>query len=370
MRYDPNQHPFGMMRLSFSSPEERADYEENKAHYNQQIRSFNSAASQNAKQASCVLCGKPCSSFCNSHSIPQFALRRIAENGKVVSPLQNELPAMGTDFGVRKAGVFHLICHDCDNTVFQQYETPEAYINLPTDQMLAQIAIKDLLQMISKRNEERELFKLLGDKFPAHQGITNEKIRIGDFDLQEFRESLDYARKALSSNSGTHYYLCYYRLLDYVVPYTTQAAITMVSDFEDSIINNLYSKDPSYELKDIYVAVFPLETTSAVMMFIKEGEARYRKFYRQLKKLSEDDQLAAINYIVFSYTENVFLNPGTHQQLKENQNFIDVCAKSTEYLTEIPFLQIDPLSVAVEEFSLSHRHEIPNLLSREYALKI
>ena len=83
MRYDPDQHPFGMMRLSFSSPEERADYEENKAHYNRQIRGINSAASQKAKQETCALCGKPCSSFCNSHSIPQFALRRIAENGKV-----------------------------------------------------------------------------------------------------------------------------------------------------------------------------------------------------------------------------------------------------------------------------------------------
>lgn len=30
-------------------------------------------------------------SFCNSHSIPQFALKRIAEDGKVMLPLQDEI---------------------------------------------------------------------------------------------------------------------------------------------------------------------------------------------------------------------------------------------------------------------------------------
>ena len=37
-----------------------------------------------AKPNKCVLCGKKQTSFCNSHSVPQFSLRNIADNGKLL----------------------------------------------------------------------------------------------------------------------------------------------------------------------------------------------------------------------------------------------------------------------------------------------
>ena len=76
----------------------------------------------------------------------------------------------------------------------------------------------------------------------------------------------------------------------------------------------------------------------------------------------------AINYLVFSYTENVFMNPTTHKELKKNDFFMDMCRKSTDFRSHTPFPLDDPLEAAVKEFSLSKRNEIPNLLSREYAL--
>ena len=103
-------------------------------------------------------------------------------------------------------------------------------------------------------------------------------------------------------------------------------------------------------------------------MFIEDGDKRYRGFYRQLHKLSEEEQLAAINYIIFAYTENVFMHPGTYYQMRENPQFMDVCQKTTDYQIMFPFLNVDPLIPAIEEFSLSRRKEIPNLLSREYAI--
>ena len=36
-----------------------------------------------AKQSNCYYCGNDCDSFCNSHTLPAFCLRNIAQNGKV-----------------------------------------------------------------------------------------------------------------------------------------------------------------------------------------------------------------------------------------------------------------------------------------------
>ena len=91
-----------------------------------------------------------------------------------------------------------------------------------------------------------------------------------------------------------------------------------ISDFEDSIVNNIYFQEQKYRIKAIHFSVFPLKSTSAILLFIEDGVKRYRKFYRSLRKLPKDDQLAAINYLVFSYTENVFMNPTTHKELRKN----------------------------------------------------
>jgi len=142
----------------------------------------------------------------------------------------------------------------------------------------------------------------------------------------------------------------------------------MISDFEDGLINDLYNFNTDYKMKEIHIAVFPLAQKSVVLAFVEDGEKRYRKFCRQLKKLSEEDQLAAINYILFSYSENIFLNPEVQRSLKSDEVFMDICRKSTDFTSSFPVLFEDPLKRAMKEFSLSRRHEIPNLLSKEFAL--
>lgn len=324
-------------------------------------------ARRNTKRDTCYLCGKKCSSFCNSHSIPEFTLRSIDKTGKVIATLQNELPFLGKDTGVNKAGTFHIICNECDNTVFKDYEKPEAYSQVPTDKMLAQIALKDYLRMISLRNLENEMYRLQGQRSPHSKDFTDEKQFIGNYDLQEFQRCFNYAQKALQKADGNHYYLCFYALLDYVVPYATQSPIVLISDFEDNVVNNVYNFSPNYKQEYIHVVVFPLEGKSVVLLFWEEGKKRYRKFGKQLKQLPLDDQLAAINYIVFAYTENAFIEIETAKQIQKNEVFMDLCKMTADYTT--PVLFGDPLETAVKSFSLSKRSTIPNLLSKEFAIK-
>ena len=86
----------------------------------------------------------------------------------------------------------------------------------------------------------------------------------------------------------------------------------------------------------------------------------------QLRELPLEDQLSVINYIVFSYTENVFLNPDTATKLSTNEQFMKVCRKCNDAISPVIFS--DPLPTAIQEFSLSQHSSIPNLLSEKHMI--
>lgn len=323
-------------------------------------------ARANAKGDTCCLCGKPCTSFCNSHSVPQFTLEHITENGNVAETLQGELPTSGKNTGLNKAGTFHIICNECDATVFRDYEKPEAYENPPSDVMLAQIATKNYLQMISKRKVEIELYDLIEQRFDNYTSFPSQGETTEEIDIKEYQVRLQYALKSLDSKGRNRYYLCFHRILDYVVPFAVQSTIPLIVDLEDGLINNTFNRSEKYRLEYLQIAIFPLKAKSVVIMFIEDGTKRYRKFIKQLNKLDAEDQLSAINFLVFAYTENVFLNPSTRKMVRENPAFMEVCRKTT--IAHNPIGIPNPLEKAMQNFSFSQRHNIPNLLSREYAL--
>ena len=120
-----------------------------------------SQATKNTKRDKCYYCERICTSFCNSHSIPAFALERIAQNGKVTSFLENTLFPSKEKRGVNNTGTFQIICNECDSRVFCDYENPDGYNNLPSNAMLSQIAMKNYLHLIWKRTSENEFYRLL-----------------------------------------------------------------------------------------------------------------------------------------------------------------------------------------------------------------
>lgn len=359
---DPNDL-IQLVRIGDSIPE---DLGERRIPLNKYTSRLLSKARENAKRETCYLCGKPCTSFCNSHSIPKFTLQNISENGKVIATLQNDIPILGKDTGVNKAGTFQIICRECDSKVFADYESPDAYAQVPTDKMLAQIALKDYLRMLSRRFVEKELYQLLGQRNPENRNFTDEKQFIGEYDMVDFQRGFNYAKKAVTKSNGPYYYLQFYKVLDYVVPFAAQSSIIIVGDFEDGVVNDIYNFSSDYRQESIHVAVFPLETSSVVMVFAEQGQKRYRKFFRQFRKLSPEDQLTAINYILFAYTENIYLATQIAEQVQKDPCFMDTCRIVTD--VHAPVMFDDPLPTAIRNLSLSKRGTISNLLSKEYSL--
>lgn len=133
------------------------DIIENKKKLNNILKRAKNAA----KPDKCIICDKPQTSFCNSHLIPQMVLKTIAESGKLLHP--NALVGieiLDIEKGINNAGTFHFICRECDSKYFQDYENPDKIKNYPTDIMMAEIALKNMLLMLSKRNEEKEIFNI------------------------------------------------------------------------------------------------------------------------------------------------------------------------------------------------------------------
>lgn len=101
-------------------------------------------ARKEAKPNVCVLCGKPQTSFCNSHSVPRLTLKNIAKNGKVLlaSVMMGIEEIIDIEDGIKGSGTFRFICNECDGKFFQDYENEQNLKLKPTDKMLAEIAVK------------------------------------------------------------------------------------------------------------------------------------------------------------------------------------------------------------------------------------
>ncbi|MBX4266215.1 hypothetical protein [Clostridium estertheticum] len=103
------------------------------------------------------------------------------------------------------------------------------------------------------------------------------------------------------------------------------------------------------------------------MMFIDGKDKRYRKFYKQLGKLSHDDRLSAINYIIFCYSDDVFMYKDIDEAVINDEKLIEVSRKTPDVLSVRPIL--NPLGVANDNFDLSRMGEIQNLLLEKHKVR-
>lgn len=348
--------------------DERSFYDENKVNINMQIGMIEREAQERAKLDHCYYCNEPSTSFCNSHSVPKFCLRRIAVDGQLFyANTLIDLPYLKEEQGVNKAGTFQLICRKCDGRIFQQYEDPNAYDSLPNGQVLAQIAMKNHLQMIAKRLTERQLYRLLVERNPlVGLWFAKEQQKVIDLDLGEYEYAMCRAKVGARGKRTNYYRMVFYRKLNYTVPIAFQGEITMISDFEKKTINETFNKDNRYRTEPLHIAIFPLERTSVVMSFVDSRCKRYKRFEEQLKQLDSDDQLLAIQFIVMSYSENVFYSKSLKGVFQSNEQLATVSRMNSMVMTDRLHANVQP--VANDEFDLSKRNTIPNLLTLQYAI--
>lgn len=318
-----------------------------------------------AKKRHCYYCNDEYNSFCNSHSIPAFILKSIAvegevfNNNKVVS-----IPFVDDESGVNKTGTFHLICRKCDSQIFSDYENPDNYKEHPTDKMIAQIAMKNFLKSIGKRELEIPLYDNIKSEYALPESIYNMKQEVNDLDLKEYINDFKKAKRVIEKEWKNEYYTFFYHKLDYTVPIAFQSNVCLITDLEGNIVNDIYNKSPKYKLQPVHICVFPMENETILMMFIESNDKRNRRFYKQFNKLSLEDKLKAINFIIFSLSEDVYISKQIEDSVLKDEKFVEVCAKTPEIASFLPIE--DPHKIVAENFNFNQMHEMPNLLDVKF----
>ena len=326
-----------MFNLGGFFEEELDDMKDNKIEFKKSIGKLLSKSRKDAKREDCFYCGNKCDGFCNSHSIPAFLLRNIAVEGVVYT--NNKLvrmPLLDDDKGVNQSGTFQLICRKCDSKIFSDYENPDNYKDVPTPKMIAQIAMKNYLKSISKRIFEVAMFDNAKADLGLPSAFYEQKQSVNNLDLKEYIEGFKRAKKVDEKGWENEYYLFYHQKLDYVVPIAFQSEITLLIDLEGNIINDIYNISSDYQVKSVHICVFPLEESSIIMMFIDSKDKRYRKFYKQFKQLSHEDKLAVINYIIFSFSEDVYINKDVNNQVMDDERLMDASRKTLDVISSKP----------------------------------
>lgn len=322
-------------------------------------------ARETAKPDKCILCGKTQTSFCNSHSIPHMILKTIACEGKVLEPgvLMDEIDVVDLESGIKKSGTFHFICRECDALYFQDYENKEALLNDPTDKMLAEIALKSMLQMLSKRNEEIAFF----DIFQKRSGAIINKERLDEdklLDINDYMFDMDVYKRIIQNNEKDGFKIVFWEKLPYVTPIAVQTPITLYKDIEGTVINDIYNPDPNLHTQTMYMCVFPIEHETVVGVFYHKKDRNYRSFLHQMNCMSASNKLQYINYLIFANTENYYFSKTIEDIVRDNEK-LKLLGQENNGEPHLGMLR--PLEQLLE-YKRIKPDEIPNFLMPEYKI--
>lgn len=325
---------------------------------------------QQAKKSECLWCGKKITRFCNSHSLPQCILRNIDTDGKIdyFNSMVN-LPLINSDKGINEAGTFKLLCKECDGKIFQDYENLESLCVRPSESILEEIAMKNVLMMLNKRYIEIQLYNNMQSQYnmPYPYEVKQE---VNSLDEKDFWWDFVRIRKMvkLSDEKKSKFKLFYWRKLDYIIPIAFQGLVTLYGDLDGKMVTDVYNTSEDLIVKHMHICMFPLETSSVVFAFYHEDDEEYDNFASQFDKLDDEEKLTVISYIVYEYCEDMFFaKKFPHQtwminKLKETFSDIsEIWAFNKEHAEHQKKLQLNRLKNRDKNF--------PCILFEKYAVK-
>lgn len=321
-------------------------------------------ARKKSRPRTCLLCNKPLTKLCNSHSVPQFVLKNLADVGKVMqsSSLMSyeDIDLFETEKGVNNSGTFKFICHSCDNQFFKDYESEEALLGEISDKMLAEIALKNELLNVSKRSQEIEIY----NSFPDRINDIEHFMNLYSLDLKDYLQEVSVHKREILNDSKGAYQVIFKEVLPFVVPIATQVAITLQLDMYGYPVNDVYNFDPKVSMEDLHLVIFPLRTSSLILAFYHKKDKKYRTLRHQFNSESSKRKKEFLNYLVFAYTENYFISKKICERIQKNEKLIKL---SREVYQNPNFGRFSVFDLFMK-YEPVKADEIPNLLTQDWAL--
>ena len=283
------------------------------------------AINKSARVDQCLLCGKSMESACNSHVVPQFILKQIAENGKIsygYSMSIVNIDSLEKTTGINNAHTFKLICNKCDQNFFKEYESPDNLLNYEElndrlkEKILMEMAIKARLSHISLK------YKNAIAKDIASDGKLARLEKLGILILSE-RIEMDSHFEAINNMKQhfAHNDAIFDVFLNVELDYKTKIATQTIISFNyDLLGNKIYNYNyVSYDNKCnyFYLMIMPHNNKTRILFYIeKEYSKNVKGLVEQFKIMNFQEQIHFLFIALILHDEQFYLTPSLSNYIR------------------------------------------------------
>ena len=335
---------------------------------------------EDLKPRNCLLCDKDTTSFCNSHTIPQLSLKNISDSGMLTQAgylIGSDLS--DNDKGVNNSGTIQIICRKCDSFYFQEYENEMNLRSYPSDKMLSQMALKNLLLELVRRREEKYHFEKLMSDNTSNKALylripeisrktlenTSQKIKdlhnSFDYDIEDFQNEILLHKTAIEDNLKGVYQIIFHEVLPYKTPIAFQGSLTLIRDMYGYPVNDTSNHSKNNRIQKLHLAILPLKEKTMVLAFYLKRDRKYKSLKSQFNSSPRLKKLEFLNYLIFAYAENYYFSPKIKEKIRRNEKLVSL----SQELFGKPILG---QYVGVDSYKRVEPDEIPNFLLEKWAI--
>jgi len=292
---------------------------------------FVGAINKNSKVDTCVLCGSKMTSACNSHVVPQFILKGIAEEGHVSygHALHSfDVGGVKKTTGINDAYTFRLICRKCDGKYFKHYENPDNLINfdmLPENDkkiMLCEMALKTHLSHLNMKYRELVMLDMVNQGKVVEMERMGKSVLAKRLDINEHLNYIHKLKKIIKTNKNP-FVVIYNEVLDYQTKIATQTIINFNYDLEGNQIFDPYLIETNNKCRYFYLMILPYKGKTRVLFFIeKSNVAKVKSIVDGFNNLSDEDKLHFLFVSLIIHDQQFYMSPSFATNIFKKDNAI------------------------------------------------
>lgn len=320
----------------------------------------------------CRLCGKNIVGRSNSHSIPRSILRNIITDGTyynityaitdgiVYGPLGRQ-----NKTGLNNTGTFHLLCTECENKTFKDYENKEFIDSLSSgkkealsDKILAEIMLKSALRERYKKEFSKNITTLYNNELRSNGCFDLFSTKADELSINEDNSYIDRCLRIINNNQNNKFIVFYFDILDHPSCFAGQPFFPIQKTVTNKTINDVFNYDTNYSIVLTQFVVFPTKHNTICFAYcLSEEYERIKPYEDYLKTLSSiNAKRKLFQSTLFMYTEEIYTNKKGIEAIKQDDityNYIKSCIETsttTEELLQKNILLEKPYLISPNNF--------------------
>lgn len=264
------------------------------------------------EQEKCLLCEEPKEYYVNSHSVPQFSLKSISDNGYIIGGgintfidgIESIIKGNVRSFfnvGISKAGVFKNICQCCENTFFRIIENEDDFLRCPwSKEQLIKSAIKSLLYeqnivVTYLKIYQNQFAKNINDKLIVDEIINHQlKLRYQENELSLFK-------CYLKNKKPVRFEVVLDEVLNKKVNFATNSVIF---PRYDGNLNEIIKTD----IYGLFTLVLPKDDQTRIVIFYNKKYQHYNKIKQDVNNLDGNERYEYLSRLFILHTDRIYFN--------------------------------------------------------------